>query len=106
MNSLFFFFLGMLIIVGCLSVSVYQHERVHQEVFKEGGVESDIVLSLTTGQVLTVPREGEVFNSKEDALVAGLSNNFNEAVAYNLTPMFIMLGVINILGFMYLGEKK
>jgi uncharacterized membrane protein YcgQ (UPF0703/DUF1980 family) len=105
MNGFYAFIIGMVLIVAFFSIATWQHERAHQQINIGSGIKSNIVLSFETGQALTVPREGEKYYSKEDALIARTSHNFNEVVAYNLIPMFVMLAVINVLGFVYLGEK-
>jgi len=94
-----YFLICFILILSFFSVSAWQHERVHQEVFRQSGVDSVIVLSLETGQLLTVPLEN--YDSEETARFARLGHNVNEVVAYNLFPMFIMLGLLNVLGFIY-----
>lgn len=98
--SNWFFVICFLVIIAFIYVTVYYHESAHVQINKYFGADSWAEYSLTGGLTHSTG-----FESEEKKDLAYIGHSFNEVVSYNLTPLFIMLGIMNVFGFLYLGEK-
>ena len=90
---------GVILLVFSIG-GIYMHELAHQQFFRQAGISSHLKISGT--KVLTVPEN----TATKELSNLDLAHAFNEAVAYNVTPIGLMLGLIMITGFIYIGEHK
>lgn len=76
------------------------HEDAHVNFNVYNGAKSSVVLNFLGQSYATVDSN---FPSEESRMAAYQGHMMNEAIAYNLVPMFNMLGTIFIIGFAFLG---
>jgi hypothetical protein len=94
--------IGLLLIVGLFSFT-YMHELVHVQNFKADGVDSHIEFRGTVAY--TIPDSNVVSVEVNNRLK--LENSFNEAVAYNVAPLVLMVCATMVLCSIYLkGDKE
>lgn len=101
MKPINFLVFGTILVLVFLMASLYYHESAHVQINKYFGAESEMNFSLLGGTT-KLTTEFETVELRNNAF---LLHGLNEVVSYPLIPMFIMLGIINIFGFIYLGEK-
>lgn len=101
MKNIYFLGLFALILVIGLSVSLYQHEAAHVQINKYAGVDSHTEWSFT--RAFTVA--DSEFKSKELYSQAYTSHGVNEAVGYQIIPLFAMVCATLCLCTVYLGNK-
>ena len=99
-NWFFLIGFGMVLIVCFTYVSFIQHEQAHVQINKYFGSDSVTRIGFGEGGVTAIG-----FENEEKKNLAYVGHSVNEAVAYNITPLLVMIGIINVLGFVYLGEK-
>jgi hypothetical protein len=96
-----FVLVGVIIMALSLGVSFFQHELVHVNNAEKEGIDSYITFLPDKLAIATVRIEtGTKVLSKEGVL----ANSINEAVAYNLTPLFVGIMGVMFLGFFYIGK--
>jgi len=75
----------------------YYHELGHQQIYKAEGTESSI----------SIDWKGWYTTSKGcQTKECEISQNFNEVIAYNLQPMFLMIMVLLVILIIQNGEKR
>ena len=101
MKEYILFFIMALILFFGAGLSVYQHELAHKEINRFYGTESHIEVSL--GGMKTVTDES--YPNNEARSYAYVGHSFNEAVGYQITPLFVSLFGLILVSVLYLGEK-
>ena len=76
-------FIGGFILLGVM------HEQVHIEIFKSHGIDShaEYFSHFPDFVTITDPKPGDVCNN-----TCILSHDLNEAIGYQLTPLYILIG--------------
>lgn len=96
----FFMTLFLVTIIVCNFFQTASHEQAHYLFNKYNGAESTVTLNYLGQSYTTVDSN---FPSQEARDLAYEGHMMNEAIAYNLTPMFNMIAAIFIIGFNFLG---
>jgi len=95
-----FFVFGVLLMLLCFGLGVYQHEMVHVINNSKAGMQSYFVVNALG--VATVNDQ----NFQRDLTNLELAQSFNESVSYNLwAPLFGIMAMV-FLGFIFIGTKK
>ena|SRR6056297_263603 len=86
-----------ILLISALFLFPYYHELGHQEIYRAEGTDSSINIDWK-GWYTT----SNGCKTKE----CELSQNFHEAIAYNLQPIFIMIMVLLVILIIQNGEKR
>ena len=86
-----------ILLTSTLFLFPYYHELGHQQIYKAEGTESSI----------SIDWKGWYITSKGcQTKECEISQNFHEAIAYNLQPIFIMIMVLLVILIIQKGDRK
>jgi len=101
--SNWFIFIGLFVMIACFGLGTYQHELVHVQNNNVVGFDSELKIGLYNGlPAVGTQRVGEQTREMSNY---ELSQSFNEAIGYNLTPLLMGIIMTLFIGFIYIGEK-
>lgn len=93
MKSFFLILLFLFTIIGGFILFGYMHEKVHQGILEDYGIESQIEIGWKTGDLQTVYFDAANISEAQCNENCHLAHNINEVVGYHLQAFYLLIAI-------------